>query len=105
MKHSILCLNCGGKLCALIQDRERNDEALVHIDNCTADNCIYIDMNNMKLHYIDRFGRELKLYPLYVDQNGSGPKKFLHISNEFNLSHEKLKLTLKNYVSKDFNFK
>ena len=104
-KDSLLCLNCGGKLCQLIQDRQRNDEALIHIDNCTGDNCIYIDMNNMKLYYVNKFGRELKLYPLYVDQNGSGPKKFLHISNEFNLSHEKLKLTLKNYVSKDFNFK
>ena len=104
-KDSLLCLNCGGKLCQLIQDRQRNDEALIHIDNCTGDNCIYIDMNNMKLYYVNKFGRELKLYPLYVDQNGSGPKKFLHISNEFNLSHEKLKLTLKNYVTKDFNFK
>ena len=45
----------------------------------------------------------LKLYSIYVNKMGNGPKGD-YISNEFNLSHEKLKLLKKNYISKDFHF-
>ena len=48
-------------------------------------------------------GIHSKLYPLYVNQIGSGPKK-IEITDEFHLSQEKLKLIRKNFVCKDFYF-
>ena len=60
-------------------------------------------MDNMKLHLIDNFGKNTKLYPIYVNKAGTGPKES-EISNEFNLSNETLKTVIKNYASKDFYF-
>ena len=76
----------------------------MHIDNCTGNYSIFVDMSTMNLFYIDTKEKIMKLFPIYVDQNGTGPKKS-EISEEFNLSNEKLKLTIKNYISKDFHFK
>ena len=56
----------------------------------------------MKLHYYDFIGREKKLYPLYVNKAGNGPKG-LEISNEFNLSQETLKNLIQNFATDDFN--
>ena len=58
----------------------------------------------MIVHYLRKMDIKLKLYPLYVDQTGAGPKN-REITKEFNLSKEKLKLTLLNYVCNDFHFK
>lgn len=60
-------------------------------------------MHNMMLHYYDLDGKNHKLYPIYVNKVGTGPKGN-EISKEFNLSDENLKNTIKNYVSKDFYF-
>ena len=99
----LLCLICGEKVCSPTRNNIINDEAILHADMCTGDSCIFIDMNNMKLNYIDTKGIHSKLYPLYVNQIGSGPKK-IEITDEFHLSQEKLKLIRKNFVCKDFYF-
>ena len=49
-------------------------------------------------------GKGLKLFPIYVNKSGIGVKDN-EFSGEFNLSKEKLKLILKNYLCNDFLFK
>ena len=46
-------------------------------------------------------GNSKQLYPIYVNNDGTGPKG-LGIGNEFNLSLEKLILSIKNFVCDDF---
>ena len=99
-KHSFLCLICGEKVC----NPEDNDHFYLHMDKCSDKYCIFVDMNNMKLKYTDIFERQNKLYPIYVNKAGTGPKGY-EISNDFNLSEETLKTVIKNYVTKDFYFK
>ena len=102
-KHSIVCLICGEKICENKQEIKYN--LFSHLGSCTADMFILIDINTSKLYYVDAREKNLKkLYYLYVDKTGSGPEN-KDITNEFQLSHEKLKCTLKNYVSNDFHFK
>ena len=98
-KHPFLCLICGNKVCKL----DNNEELFIHVAKCTGEYCIYISMHNMMLHYYDLDGKNHKLYPIYVNKVGTGPKGN-EISKEFNLSDENLKNTIKNYVSKDFYF-
>ena len=98
-KHSFLCLICGEKVCG----PKNSDDAFNHMNKCTSEYSIFIDMDNMKLHLIDNFGKNTKLYPIYVNKAGTGPKES-EISNEFNLSNETLKTVIKNYASKDFYF-
>ena len=43
-----------------------------------------------------------ELYPLYVDESGVGPTSY-EIGNEYNLSKEKIKLALRDYISNDLN--
>ena len=97
--NSFLCLICGDKVCS----PKNSNEVDIHTNKCTSGYCIYIDMENMKLHLIDNFGKNTKLYPIYVNKAGTGPKGS-EISNEFNLSYEILKTVIKNYASKDFYF-
>ena len=59
-----------------------------------------MDMDNMNLIFWENDYLK-KLFPLYVDEAGTGPKGF-QIANKYNLSHEKLNLTVKNFVCKDF---
>ena len=103
-KNSFLCLICGEKVCYTGQIKIRIDEFITHTRKCGGYYCIFVNMENMKLFYIDSDGKIAKLFPIYVNKMGTGPK-VRHISNEFNLSHEKMKLLLKNYTSKDFHFK
>ena len=107
-KNSFICLICGEKICDKFSSRKRDLDTISHIKHiyeCCVDSCIYMELNSSKLYYIDlREDIKLKLYPLYVDQTGAGPKNS-EITNEFNLSKEKLKLTLLNYVCNDFHFK
>ena len=98
-KHSFLCLICGEKVCG----PKNSDDAFNHMNKCTSEYSIFIDMDNMKLHLIDNFGKNTKLYPIYVNKAGTGPKES-EISNEFNLSNETLKTVIRNYASKDFYF-
>ena len=61
-------------------------------------------MSNMILFYVDTKDLVLGLYPLYLDKNGIGPKKS-KIFNEYNLSNERLKTTLENFINLEFHFK
>ena len=97
-KSWLLCLVCGKKVC------DSRQEAFRHTDNCMGGYCVYIDMSNMILFYVDTKEMVLGLYPLYLDKNGIGPKKS-KISNEYNLSNERLKFTLENFISLEFHFK
>ena len=107
-KNSFICLICGEKICDKFSSRKRDLDTISHIKHiyeCCVDSCIYMELNSSKLYYIDlREDIKLKLYPLYVDQTGAGPEN-REITKEFNLSKEKLKLTLLNYVCNDFHFK
>ena len=97
----MICLICGNKICRPIT--YKNYEALDHAEVCTADYCFFIGINDLNLYYGNK-ERLIRLFSMYIDKNGSGLKKY-EISNEFNLSDEKFKMVLKNYVSKDFQFK
>ena len=103
-KQSFLCLICGSKICYTGQIAIRIEEAIAHSRKCCGNYCLYIDLENMRIYYMDAYEKVLKLYPIYVNNMGIGPKGE-YISNEFNLSHEKLKLLKKIYISKDFHFK
>ena len=98
--HSLLCLICGEKVCS----HKKSNEYLIHVRKCTGDFCIFIHTTKMKLYFANKFGSVIKLFPLYVNKAGIGPKGN-QISNEFNLSEEKLKTIIKNYISNDFHFK
>ena len=67
-------------------------------------NCIFVDMSNTILFYVDKKRMIMSLYPIYLDKNGSGPKRS-KISNEYNLSKERLRSTLDNYISLEYHFK
>ena len=102
-KQSFLCLLCGEKICYTGQIAIRIEEAIAHSRKCAGNYCLIIDMENMRIYYMDAKEKVLKLYPIYVNKMGIGPKGD-YISNEFNLSHEKLKLLKKVYISKDFHY-
>ena len=67
---------------------------------CGKTNCIFIDMNDMKLLSFNNF-KIKELYSIYLNKVGNGPEGS-KIGNEFKLSRDKLKLALKNYVCNDF---
>ena len=94
----LLCLICGKKVC------DSKQEAFTHIDHCMIGNCIFVDMSNTILFYVDKKRMIMSLYPIYLDKNGSGPKRS-KISNEYNLSKERLRSTLDNYISLEYHFK
>ena len=58
----------------------------------------------MKLIYVSKNGRKLKLFHIYVNKSGNGAKG-REITNEFNLNNEKMKLITRSYLSKEFHFK
>ena len=47
-------------------------------------------------------GENKELYPLYVDESGIGPFTY-EIGSEYNLSKEKIKKSLRDYVSNDIH--
>ena len=63
---------------------------------------MFVDMDNMKIIFFTT-NLNKKLFSLYVNKAGVGPKG-RNIGNEFNLSHEKLNLVIKNYACNDFYF-
>ena len=101
-KKALLCLICGEKVCN--ERNDKNDETIIHTIKCTGSYCIFIKMYKMKLIYITKDGGKLKLFHIYVNKNGNGAKG-REITNEFNLNHEKMKLVMRNYLSKEFHFK
>ena len=92
---------CGERVCHPI--KYQNYQALDHANVCTADYGFFVDMGEFRLYCINN-DRLRRLGPLYVDKNGSGLQKS-EITNEFNLSDEKYKLALKNYIAKEYIFK
>ena len=103
-KKAMLCLICGEKVCHSSRLGFDQDELLSHINKCTGSYGMFIKLYKMKLFYINNKGRKKRLFPIYVNKNGIGAKGE-EIGGEFNLSKEKLKLMLKNYLSNDFHFK
>ena len=77
---------------------------MIHVRKCTGDFCIFIQLSKTKLFLANKYGDLVKLFHLYVNKAGTGPKGN-QISNEFNLSEEKIKNIIKNYISNDFHFK
>ena len=103
-KKSMLCLICGEKVCYRHILDINQDEIFIHTLKCTGSYCMFIKLYKMKLFYINDKGRRLLLFPIYVNKSGIGAEGE-EIGGEFNLSREKLKLVLKNYLSDDFHFK
>jgi len=101
-KKALLCLICGEKVCN--ERNDKNDESLIHTIKCTGSNCMFIKLYKMKLIYVSKNGRKLKLFHIYVNKSGNGAKG-REITNEFNLNNEKMKLITRSYLSKEFHFK
>ena len=97
-KYYYICLICGAKICHSKYCHEYRN----HLKECTGDYCIFIDMDDMQAFLCSK-EKEKNLYPLYINEAGVGPSE-REIGSEFNLSKEKLKLTLKNFICNNFNF-
>jgi hypothetical protein len=98
-KFSFICLICGNKVC---HEKYYFEHSKDHVKKCGGTNCIFVDMDNMKIYLIDLNEHSKKFFPIYVNEAGNGPKGD-EIGNEYNLSHDKLHLAIKNYVCNDFN--
>jgi len=96
-RHYYICLICGNKICKI------NNEYTEHINNCNKKYCIFLDMANLEISIFSKSNFKT-LYPLYVNDAGVGPSSS-EIGNEFNLSKEKLTLTLRSFICNDFNLK
>jgi hypothetical protein len=92
-KESYICLICGSKICSILHLSN-------HAKKCGGYNGIFINMNNMKIILWNNNNIE-KYFPIYVNKSGNGPQGH-EIGNEFKLSHEKIKLAIKNYLCNDF---
>ena len=103
-KSLFMCLICGENVCKNLNSRARFDALNIHTHKCQGDYCIYLDMIFMNLYYINTKGSLIKLFPIYINKAGTGPMES-GITNEFNLSYEKLKMITKDFISKDFHFK
>ena len=104
-KKAAICLICGEKLCySILRLNAHHNELFLHTVQCTGSYCMFIKFYRMKLYYVTNRGKGLKLFPIYVNKSGIGVKDN-EFSGEFNLSKEKLKLILKNYLCNDFLFK
>ena len=99
-KFSFICLICGNKVCHV---RNNLYHILDHTKKCGGKYCIFVDMDNMKMYLWDSDNNTKKLFSLYVNEAGIGPKGS-EISNKYNLSYEKLALSIKNYTCNDFHF-
>jgi hypothetical protein len=93
-KYYYVCLICGKRVC-------KNSHVDRHVKRCGGNNCIFIDMDNMRLYFYTMNFISKKMFPLYVNDSGNGPDGY-EIGNEYNLSKEKLNLAIKNYACHDF---
>ena len=100
-KDSFICLICGDKVCS--SKANRPIHFLDHTNMCGKNDCLFIDVKNMKMMLCKYPVYIKKLNPLYVNESGVGPDGY-EIGKEFNLSHEQLSLALKNYVCYDSLF-
>ena len=92
-----ICLFCGNKICHTTSC----NNIFEHIKVCGGDSIIIIDIDNMEAIVLTS-SRNVKYYfPLYINENGFGPSGY-KIGNKFYLSHEKLKLSIRNYVCNEF---
>ena len=94
-KYCFICLICGEKIC----HKSNCDKYIKHTMICGRINCVFIDMDNMKL-YSCFFNKAKLSYPLYINGEGVGPNERI-FEREFYLNKEKMKLTLKNFVCND----
>jgi hypothetical protein len=94
-KHYYICLICGSKICD-------SEDHITHLGKCNIIYCIYLNVKSFYLILCSENGK-YPLYPLYVNEAGVGPTQ-REIGNEFNLSKEKYKLTLRNFICNNFNF-
>ena len=106
-KYFYICLICGKKICKT----KKCNYAETHIEECTEGIGVLINIYNMKLTIKkndndddddDEDNDTKELYPLYVDESGVGPTSY-EIGNEYNLSKEKIKLALRDYISNDIH--
>ena len=108
-KYFYICLICGKKICKT----KKCNLADRHIDECTQGIGILINIYNMKLTIMknndedddesdDEEEQVKELYSLYVDESGVGPNSY-EVGNEYNLSKEKIKMALRDYVSNDIH--
>ena len=99
-KSSCICLICGKAIC-------HSDYGIYHFSNhtikCGGEYCMFVVLENMIIILWNENNDKKKLFPIYVNEAGIGPKGN-EIGNEFNLSHEKLNSAMKNYVCNDLNF-
>jgi hypothetical protein len=102
-KDSYTCLICGDKVCNNRDNELNKPHFLDHTNKCGKNDCLFIDMKNMKMMLCKSPIYIKKLNPLYVNESGVGPDGY-EIGKEFNLSHEQLCLALKNYVCYDSQF-
>ena len=109
-KYFYICLICGKKIC----NTNKCNLAEKHVNECTHGIGLLLNIYNMKLTIIkkknveddddeeEEDGKNKELYPLYVDESGIGPFTY-EIGSEYNLSKEKIKISLKDYVSNDIH--
>ena len=96
-KNYYICLICGNKIC----DSSFSNEYYEHIEECNGEYCIYLKMDCLETTLCYKHKKK-NLYPLFVNEAGVGPIE-REIGNEFNLSKEKLKITLRNFICNNFN--
>lgn len=96
-KYFYICLICGNKIC----DSNFSDEFYDHVEECTGEYCIYLKIYGLETALCYKHKKK-NLYPLFVNEAGVGPME-KEIGNEFNLSKEKLKITLRNFICHNFN--
>ena len=96
-KYFYICLICGNKIC----DSYFSDEFYDHVEECTGEYCIYLKIYDLETALCYKHKKK-NLYPLFVNEAGVGPME-KEIGNEFNLSKEKLKITLRNFICHNFN--
>ena len=98
---SYICLICGDKVC---HKDENVLDILQHTKMCAEKKGIFMNMNDMVIslwnYKSNGNSTYAKLYPLYVNKVGTGPQGS-GIGREFNLSNEKLNLTIKNFICND----
>ena len=94
-----VCLICGNRVCSYLYD----NHVIEHLNKCCGETCLFLDIKEMKLIVYNSQRRHKELFALYVNESGSGPEG-IEIGNEFNLSREKLNISIKNYVCNEFNF-
>ena len=98
-RYSFICLICGNKVC---HEKYSFYHTKNHVKKCGGMYCLFLDIDNMKIYLWTINEVSKKLFSIYVNEAGNGPKGY-EIGNEYNLSNEKLSNAIKNYICYDFN--